>query len=121
MDVNVAFVPAALRAIAALSEAGILPSNYSSNATAAASVWEASSYQFFEVQVDSATAASRLQNYVQQAGLSASTVQGGGVLNQTGSSGGLYENTTQTIGGSEAIRLFMLSPSTAATTALLKS
>lgn len=92
-------MPAALRAIAALSNAGVLPANYSSTAASYASTWEAQSYQFFEVPIDSSTAASRLQAYLQQAGLSSDTLQGGGVLNQTGSGGGFYDNSTQTIGG----------------------
>lgn len=96
-DINTAFVPAALRAIALLSDAGILPSNYS-NATAAAEIWETSAYKFFEVPIDSATASSRLNNYIQQANLSSSAIAGAGSLNNTASSSGEWVNSTYTIG-----------------------
>ena len=44
-DVNAALVPAALRAIAQLSQAGILPGNYTSLATVYAGVWESQAIQ----------------------------------------------------------------------------
>lgn len=50
-DVNTALVPAALRAIAALSQAGFFPSHPEWNSTAAryAQVWEDNTLQFFQV------------------------------------------------------------------------
>lgn len=108
-DVNTAFVPAALRAIAALSDAGLLPSNYSQNATAAAEVWETSAYPFFEVTIDTATAEARLANYIQQANLTNATIEGSGSLSGTASPNAGYSNASQIIGGQGESTFYALS------------
>lgn len=61
-DVNTALVPAALRAIAALSRAGILDFDAKTVDTYA-QVWEDSTLPFFEVSIPISTAKSRLQSY----------------------------------------------------------
>lgn len=77
-----ALIPAALRAIATLSSAGILPSNYS-NASSYATTWETNAYKYFEVPISSARANASLANYVQKANLSSSLLYGAGSLNST--------------------------------------
>lgn len=97
-DINTAFVPACLRAIASLAGAGILPSNYSS-AAASAEIWETAAPSFFQVPIDAATAQSRLNNYIQQANLTNATVTGAGSLNSTATPSAGFGNATQLIGG----------------------
>ncbi|ORX37140.1 hypothetical protein BD324DRAFT_650749 [Kockovaella imperatae] len=87
-DVEVALIPAALRAIAQLSDAGIIPSNYSSNATTFAEVWETQASPLFEVSISPAAANASLLNYVQKANLSDALLYGTGSLNATASSNG---------------------------------
>jgi len=96
-------VPSALRAIVQLSEAGILSSNYTENATQWAGVWETQASQFFEVAIDSTTASSRLNNYVTQANLTESLLYGAGALNDTQSSSGNTTNSTSAWGVAEQI------------------
>lgn len=99
-DVNTAFAGAALTSIAALAEAGILPSNYSQPASQAAQIWNGNAAQYFEVNIDSASAQSRLQNYVTQSNLTEATINGNGVLNSTSTSGNATSsNSTSYIGG----------------------
>jgi hypothetical protein len=68
--VSAALIPAALRAIAQLSSAGVIPSNYSTNASNYADVWEQQSAPFFEVSI------------------SDTLLYGAGSLNSSQSSGG---------------------------------
>lgn len=82
-----ALVPSALRAIVQLAEAGIIPSNYTQNATDWAQVWETEASTFFEVNIDQATATSRLETYIAQANLTEALLYGAGALNDTQSSG----------------------------------
>ncbi|ORY33496.1 hypothetical protein BCR39DRAFT_520445 [Naematelia encephala] len=101
-DVECALIPSALRAIATLTEAGILPSNYS-NASTYASVWETNASPFFQVSISASAAQSSLTNYVQAANLSESLLYGAGSLNntQTVSTNGSYgwSDAGQIIGG----------------------
>jgi hypothetical protein len=77
-----------LRAIAQLSSAGVIPSNYSTNASSYADVWEQQSAPFFEVSISPAAAQSSLENYVQKANLSDTLLYGAGSLNSSHSSSG---------------------------------
>lgn len=111
-----ALVPSALRAIAQLAEAGILSSNYTENATQWAETWETQAPQFFEVNIDSNTTSSRLDNYVTQANLTESLLYGAGALNETQSSSGNGTNSTsgwgaedQVVGGSGNSTFYALS------------
>lgn len=61
-DVNTALVPAALRAIATLSRAGVVGFDANTVDTYA-QVWEDSTLSLFEVSIPIATAKSRLQSY----------------------------------------------------------
>ncbi|KAF2101396.1 glycogen debranching enzyme [Rhizodiscina lignyota] len=65
-DVNTALVPAALRAIASLSEAGFFPEHptWKDDAARYAKVWEDNTLHFFEVDVPVSQAKSLVQNYV---------------------------------------------------------
>ncbi|KAK4985240.1 hypothetical protein LTR50_006088 [Elasticomyces elasticus] len=65
-DVNTALVPAALRAIAALSAAGFYSTHPDWNTTASsyAKVWEDNTLKFFEVTVSASDARSLVQTYV---------------------------------------------------------
>ena len=81
-DVNVALVPASLRATARLARAGILFNSATiasiGNTTLAdiadstAQAWEEHAPGFFEVSVNATTAESRLLNFVQKANLTQS-------------------------------------------------
>lgn len=108
-DVECALIPAALRAIATLSSAGILPSNYS-NASTYADVWEQNAYRFFEVSISPSAATSSLDNYVTAANLSSSLLYGAGSLNNSqtvslnGSQG--WSASNQTIGSDSANSTF---------------
>ncbi|KAF2728150.1 hypothetical protein EJ04DRAFT_581545 [Polyplosphaeria fusca] len=64
-DVNTALVPAALRAIAALSRAGLFPSHpdWNSTADAHAQIWEDESLSFFEVSVPRDAAKQLVDDY----------------------------------------------------------
>jgi len=68
-DVNTALVPAALRAIAALSVAGFFPSHPDWRETAAsyAQIWEDSTLRFFEVNIPAAEARDLVTQYVETA------------------------------------------------------
>ena len=68
-DVNTALMPAALRSIAALSDAGLFPahSSWSTLASEYAQIWEDSTLQFFEITIPSSEARSRLGTYVSRA------------------------------------------------------
>lgn len=67
-DVNTALVPAALRSIAALSDAGVFDFNCT-QVNEYAQVWEDSTLQFFEISLDLATSTSRLMNYTTSSGI----------------------------------------------------
>lgn len=67
-DVNSALVPAALRSIASLSQAGILDLN-TTLINNYAQVWEDATLQFFQVTLDQTTARSRLENYTSTLGI----------------------------------------------------
>ena len=69
-DVNTALVPAALRAIAALSSAGFFPehSNWSRTAVEFAQVWEDKTLDFFQVTVPEAESKSLVTNYASTSG-----------------------------------------------------
>ncbi|KAF7183731.1 hypothetical protein CNMCM7691_004081 [Aspergillus felis] len=66
-DVNTALMPAALRAIAALSRGGIYPGHpdWAEKADQYAQIWEDETLHFFEVTVPAETAKQRLTSYVQ--------------------------------------------------------
>ncbi|GIC91481.1 uncharacterized protein Aud_007925 [Aspergillus udagawae] len=66
-DVNTALMPAALRAIAALSRAGIYPGHHdwAGKADQYAQIWEDETLHFFEVTIPAETAKQRLTSYVQ--------------------------------------------------------
>jgi hypothetical protein len=66
-DVNTALVPASLRAIAQLTDAGFYPSysNWSALATEYAQIWEDETLQFFQVTVPQPEAQQRVDSYVQ--------------------------------------------------------
>ncbi len=68
-DVNTALVPAALRAIAALSRAGFFPGqpDWADAADKYAQVWEDQTLQFFSVTVKKEDAVSLVKTYVQEA------------------------------------------------------
>ena len=69
-DVNTGLVPAALRAIAALSAAGFFPEhpNWKTTAAEYAQIWEEDTLQFFEVTVPEAEAKSLVTNYASTSG-----------------------------------------------------
>ncbi|KAF4269195.1 hypothetical protein CNMCM8812_008645 [Aspergillus fumigatus] len=66
-DVNTALMPAALRAIAALSRAGVFPNcnNWARKADTYAKIWEDETLHFFQVTVPAETAKQRLTSYTQ--------------------------------------------------------
>lgn len=70
-DVNTALAPAALRAIAALSAAGLFPEHpdWATTAATNAKVWEDSTLAFFAVDVPAAQARSLVANYTTTTGL----------------------------------------------------
>lgn len=70
-DVNTALVPAGLRAIAALSKAGIFPDHpdWADTAKKHAQVWEDETLKFFEVSVSKSEAQQLVQQYVSDAAL----------------------------------------------------
>jgi hypothetical protein len=69
-DVNTALVPAALRAIAALAQAGWYPSHpeWAETAAQSAQIWEDETLRFFEVVVPREEAISLVQNYTESTG-----------------------------------------------------
>jgi hypothetical protein len=67
-DVNTGLVPAALRSIAALSEAGILDFN-STLISSYAQVWEDATLEFFEVSIPLSDAKSLLETYINASGI----------------------------------------------------
>ncbi|WWD19585.1 hypothetical protein CI109_104046 [Kwoniella shandongensis] len=78
-DVNSALIPSALRAIALLASATLLPANYSI-ATSYAQTWE-DAYTYFQVPITPALASSSLNNYVAKANLSEGLLYGAGSFN----------------------------------------
>jgi hypothetical protein len=74
-DVNTALVPAALRSIAALAQAGFFPQQptWAQDAAKYAQVWEDSTLQFFEVRVSQSDAISRVNSYVSTTGFNGSS------------------------------------------------
>lgn len=114
LTMSAALIPAALRAIATLSAANILPSNYS-NATQYAEVWETQASTFFQVDISSTNAQARLNNYIQQSNLSSALLYGAGSLNgsSNSSAGGMsgnmslgWDDSTQLIGGGPDVSTF---------------
>ena len=97
-DAAAALIPAALRAIAVLANASIIPSNYSSNATRYAQVWETQSSQYFEVSISPSAATSSLNTYVTAANLSSALLYGAGSLNTSSNSSYGWGATNQVIG-----------------------
>lgn len=71
-DVNTGLMPAALRSIAALSQAGIYPNhaNWGSLANTYADVWETETLPFFQVTIPADEARQRLQTYVRRSNFS---------------------------------------------------
>ncbi|KAL1636034.1 hypothetical protein SLS56_001386 [Neofusicoccum ribis] len=69
-DVNTALVPAALRAIAALSSEGFFPSHidWSDTASQYAQVWEDETLSFFEVEIAAEEAQALVRSYVDESG-----------------------------------------------------
>jgi hypothetical protein len=67
-DVNTALVPAALRSIALLANAGILEYN-STLVNEYAQVWEDSTLEFFEISIPVSDAQSLLENYATASGI----------------------------------------------------
>jgi hypothetical protein len=69
-DVNTALVPAALRAIAALAQAGWYPSHpeWAETAAQSAQIWEDETLRFFEVVVPREEAIGLVQNYTESTG-----------------------------------------------------
>lgn len=109
---SAALIPAALRAIATLASANILPANYS-NASAYADVWETNVLPLFAVNITSDNATSSLNNYVQKANLSEALLYGGGSLNGSASSNSStdlgWNETSQLIGGNGTSTFYALS------------
>ncbi|KAL5413468.1 hypothetical protein PMIN03_003681 [Paraphaeosphaeria minitans] len=70
-DVNTALVPAGLRAIATLSQAGIFPDHpeWADTADKYAQVWEDETLRFFEVSVSQSDAQQLVEQYVSDAAL----------------------------------------------------
>ena len=68
-NVNTAIVPAALRAIAALSQAGFFPEDpqWAQEAEAYAQVWEDETLKFFEVSVPATEARQLVEDYTEEA------------------------------------------------------
>lgn len=98
-DSAVALIPAALRAIADMGSAGILPANTTANASSYADIWESSAAQFFEVQISAQAVEERLAGYVTQANLTTAILYGAGSLNATSNSTDGWGSANQTIGG----------------------
>ncbi|WVR07732.1 hypothetical protein IAU60_004775 [Kwoniella sp. DSM 27419] len=101
-DVNCALVPGALRAIAQMASASLLPSNYSIASTYL-DTWETSACGFFGVSIDSSTATSRLDNYVSAANLSQSLLYGAGSLNASTGNGSIEGWSQAVIGSSQGV------------------
>ncbi|KAK8853168.1 hypothetical protein IAR55_003869 [Kwoniella newhampshirensis] len=80
-DVNCALIPSALRAIAILSSASLLPSNYSV-ASSYAQTWD-TAYTYFQVPISPSLASAAVENYVTRANLSESLLFGAGSFNGT--------------------------------------
>ncbi|KAI5813687.1 hypothetical protein BZA77DRAFT_320925 [Pyronema omphalodes] len=85
-DNNVAYAPACLRAIQALSEAGIIDQSLARKASTYASVWESKAETFFKTTVDYQTSEKRLHNFIQAANLTEGLLYGEGSLNSTNTS-----------------------------------
>jgi hypothetical protein len=98
-DVNVALAPAALHAIAQLSDAGILPAKYRAQASGAAAIWDASASTFFQIPISSGDVTRLLNNYVSQANLTDALLYGAGSLNASASKTTGYSDPSQVIGG----------------------
>lgn len=96
-DVNTALIPGALRAIASLASAGVLPSNYTQNATQQAQVWEQYAAPCFEISISQQEAQSRLESYIPAANLSSSLLYGDGSLNTTAASNSSSNATSTTM------------------------
>lgn len=80
-DVNVALVPAALRAIAQLHDAGLLDGERFGDAARMAQRWEEKALKYFHVNIAHEKSQERLDNYVRAANLSDSLLYGAGSLN----------------------------------------
>lgn len=80
-DVNVALVPAALRAIAQLHEAGLIEGKRFKDAKRMAKRWEDRALKYFHVDIAHEKSQERLERYVQMANLSDALLYGAGSLN----------------------------------------
>ncbi|KZT43842.1 hypothetical protein SISSUDRAFT_1057376 [Sistotremastrum suecicum HHB10207 ss-3] len=69
-DVNAALMPAALRAIEALSQQDIIDSKYRSQASSFADTWETHAHNFFSITLNESAASARLNNFIDAANLS---------------------------------------------------
>lgn len=98
-DVNTALVPGALRAIASLASAGVLPGNYTSEASSLASAWEQNAAPCFKVTLSAQEAESRLLNFIPAANLSTSLLYGAGSLNSTVTNSSLLNRTSTDTNG----------------------
>jgi hypothetical protein len=94
-DVNTALVPAALRSIASLSSAGILPFN-ASLISSYAQIWEDETLAFFEVSIELEEARGLLQNYTTESGIE-------GLDDQTGSLEGNVVFHALSLDGNDAL------------------
>jgi hypothetical protein len=94
-DVNTALVPAALRSIASLSSAGILPFN-ASLISSYAQIWEDETLAFFEVSIELEEARGLLQNYTTESGIE-------GLDDQTGSLEGNVVFYALSLDGNDAL------------------
>lgn len=80
-DVNVALVPAALRAISQLHKAGLIQGKRFNQAGHIAGRWESRALKYFHVNIAHVKSRERLQNYVKLANLSDALLYGAGSLN----------------------------------------
>ncbi|KAK5173770.1 uncharacterized protein LTR77_002451 [Saxophila tyrrhenica] len=113
-DVNTALVPAALRSIAALSEAGFFPEHPDWATTAAeyAEVWEDNSLHFFEQTVPQAEAKSLVQSYASDAGYGfpsqADEITSDVVYHGLALNGNNGQEVVKVMNSDDSFRLFML-------------
>lgn len=113
-DVNTALVPAALRAIAALSRAGFFPTHADWNQTADtyAKVWEDNTLQFFEVRVPVSEAKTRISTYVKASGFNgtdqSATIDSDIVYHALGLQGNNNQNQVQVMNSDDCFRHFLV-------------
>lgn len=71
-----ALMPAALRAIEALSQQDVIESSYRSRASSFADTWERHAHNFFLIKLNQSIASDRLNNFVDAANLSTAILNG---------------------------------------------